>query len=356
MLFRSFVTGSIGLLGTKPSWELMNGCDTLLMVGSAFPYSEFLPKEGKARGVQIDIDGRMLNLRYPMEICLEGDSAATLRALLPMLEQKPLDWQQEVERNVAEWWQVLEQRAAVEANPINPQRVFMELSQRLPDNCILTCDSGSAANWYARDLKIRRGMMASLSGGLATMGPAVPYAIAARYAHPERAVIAMVGDGAMQMNGISALITISRDWKRWTGGSLTIIVLNNGDLNQVTWEQRVMEGDPKFAVSQDLPAFGYAAFAQMLGLQGIRVDRPEGIGPALDQALAANVPTVLEMVTDPDVPPLPPHISVKQARAYISAMLHGDTDAGGTLRATFRQVWESLTAPSKRRTDKDGTP
>lgn len=351
-----FVTGSIGLLGTKPSWELMNGCDTLLMVGSAFPYSEFLPKEGKARGVQIDIDGRMLNLRYPMEICLEGDSAATLRALLPMLEQKPLDWQQEVERNVAEWWQVLEQRAAVEANPINPQRVFTELSQRLPDNCILTCDSGSAANWYARDIRIRRGMMASLSGGLATMGPAVPYAIAARYAHPERAVIAMVGDGAMQMNGISALITISRDWKRWTGGSLTIIVLNNGDLNQVTWEQRVMEGDPKFAVSQDLPAFGYAAFAQMLGLQGIRVDRPEGIGPALDQALAANVPTVLEMVTDPDVPPLPPHISVKQARAYISAMLHGDTDAGGTLRATFRQVWESLTAPSKRRTDKDGTP
>jgi len=348
-----FVTGSIGLLGTKPSWELMNGCDTLLMVGSAFPYSEFLPEEGKARGVQIDRDARMLNLRYPMEICLEGDSAATLRALLPMLEQKPLDWQQEVERSVAEWWQVLEQRANVEANPINPQRVFTELSQRLPDRCILTCDSGSAANWYARDLKMRRGMMASLSGGLATMGPAVPYALAARYAHPDRDVIAIAGDGAMQMNGISALITVARDWRKWQTGSLTIIVLNNGDLNQVTWEQRVMEGDPKFAVSQDLPAFGYAAFAQLLGLQGVRVDRPDAIGPALDQALASSVPTVLEMVTDPDVPPLPPHISAKQARAYISAMLHGDTDAGGTLRAAFRQVWATLTAPSKRHADKD---
>ncbi|AOZ10612.1 thiamine pyrophosphate-requiring protein [Cupriavidus malaysiensis] len=344
-----FVTGSIGLLGTKPSWDLMNGCDTLLMVGSGFPYSEFLPKEGDARGVQIDIDARMLNLRYPMEVCLQGDSGATLRALLPLLKQKPLDWQQEIEKNVSRWWDVLASRAAVEAHPINPQRVFHELSLRLPDRCILTCDSGSAANWYARDLRIRRGMMASLSGGLATMGPAVPYAIAAKYAHPDRHVIAMAGDGAMQMNGINGLITIARDWRKWSNPGLTVMVLNNGDLNQVTWEQRVMEGDPKFPVSQDVPTFGYAKFAEALGLNGIRVDRADAVGPAWEQALGAQVPTVLEMVTDPDVAPLPPHVTVKQARAYFTAMLRGDDDAGGTLRAAFMQVWESLFPSSERR-------
>jgi len=347
-----FVTGSIGLLGTKPSWDLMNECDTLLMIGSAFPYSEFLPKEGKARGVQIDIDGRRLNLRYPMEIGLVGDSRDTLRALLPLLEQKDLDWQNDIEKQVERWWRVLEDRAADEASPINPQKVFWELSPRLPENCILTCDSGSAANWYARDLKIRRGMMASLSGGLATMGPAVPYAIAAKYAYPERHVIAMLGDGAMQMNGINGLITIARAWRQWQHPGLTIMVLNNGDLNQVTWEQRVIEGDPKLPASQDLPAFAYADFARLLGLEGIRVDTPEAIGPAWDRALASSVPTVLEMVTDPNVPPLPPHITAKQARAYLSAMIHGDVDATRTITATLRQTWDALfphSAPDGRR-------
>lgn len=337
-----YVTGSIGLLGTKPSWDMMNDCDTLLMVGSGFPYSEFLPPEGKARGVQVDLDGRMLNLRYPMEVCLQGDSARTLQALLPLLKQKPLDWQREIQKNVSRWWEVLDGRASAPADPINPQLIFRELSPRLPDRCILTCDSGSAANWYARDLKIRRGMMASLSGGLATMGPAVPYAIAAKFAYPDRHVIALCGDGAMQMNGINALITIAHNWRKWTLPGLTIMVMNNGDLNQVTWEQRVMEGDPKFAVSQDLPTFPYADFARSLGLNGIRVDRPEAVPTAWDAALSSTVPTLVEMVTDPSVPPLPPHVSVKQAKAYLSAMLHGDVDAGHTLRATFRQVWESL--------------
>ncbi|MBA3507660.1 MAG: thiamine pyrophosphate-requiring protein [Betaproteobacteria bacterium] len=344
-----FVTGSIGLLGTKPSWDLMTGCDTLLMVGSSFPYSEFLPKEGQARGVQIDIDGRMLNLRYPMEVSLVGDSKETLRALIPHLKQKvDRSWRSEIEESVARWWRVLEGRAMNEAKPINPQRVFWELSPRLPDNCILTCDSGSAANWYARDLKIRRGMMASLSGGLATMGPAVPYAIAAKYAHPQRHVIALLGDGAMQMNGISALITVAKVWREWGDPRLTVMVLNNGDLNQVTWEQRAMQGDPKLQVSQVIPDFPYAEYARLLGLGGIKVERPEDIGPAWDQALAADRPTLLEMVTDPEVPPLPPHVEYKQAKAFLSALIKGDADSVRMVIASAKEAWESLFPPAKK--------
>ena len=341
-----FVTGSIGLLGTKPSWDLMNECDTLLMVGSSFPYSEFLPKEDQARGVQIDIDSRMLNLRYPMEICLQGDSKETLRALIPYLKHKQdRAWRQGIEENVDRWWRVLQGRAMNSANPINPQRVFWELSPRLPDNCILTCDSGSAANWYARDLKMRRGMKASLSGGLATMGPAVPYAIAAKYAHPDRHVIAMVGDGAMQMNGLNGLITIAKVWRDWGNGRLIVMVLNNGDLNQVTWEQRVMEGDPMFEPSQVVPDFPYSKYAAMLGLRGIRIDRSEDVALGWDQALASDVPCVLEMVTDPNVPPLPPHISAKQAKAYLSALLHRDPDSIGIIQSSIKEVWESLFPP-----------
>lgn len=340
-----FVTGSIGLLGTEPSWEMMSGCDRLLMVGSAFPYSEFLPQEGQARGVQIDIDGRMVSLRYPMELNLVGDSKETLRALLPFLKKKTnRDWREAIEKNVAQWWKVLEKRAMAGAHPINPQRVFWELSSRLPERAILTCDSGSAANWYARDLKLRRGMMASLSGGLATMGPGVPYAIAAKFVHPERPVIAMVGDGAMQMNGINGLVTAAKYWREWANPMLVFMVLNNGDLNQVTWEQRAMEGDPKFPGSQDVPDFPYARYGQMLGLQGIRVDRAEDIGAAWDAALSADRPTVLEMVTDPNVPPLPPHITYQQAKAYLSALIKGDPDAIEIVKASVKQEWANLTA------------
>jgi len=340
-----FVTGSIGLLGTEPSWEMMTECDTLLMVGSAFPYSEFLPKEGQARGVQIDIDGRMLSLRYPMELNLVGDAKETLRALIPHLKRKTeRKWRETIEKNVAQWWRVLEARAMAEAHPINPQRVFWELSPRLPDRAILTCDSGSAANWYARDIKIRRGMMASLSGGLATMGPGVPYAIAAKFVHPDRPVIAMVGDGAMQMNGISGLVTAAKYWKRWSNPTLVFMVLNNGDLNQVTWEQRVMEGDPKFSGSQDVPDFPYARYAEMLGLRGIRVERAADVGPAWETALSSSCPVVLEMVTDPNVPPLPPHITVKQAKAYLEALIKGDPDAVQVIKESARQIWAKVRA------------
>ena len=343
-----FVTGSIGLLGTTPSWNLMTGCDTLLMVGSAFPYSEFLPEEGQARGVQIDIDPTMLNLRYPMEIGLVGDSKATLAALLPHLKKKAdRRWREQIEQSVDKWWRVLEARAMNEAKPINPQRVFWELSPRLPDDCILTCDSGSAANWYARDLKIRRGMMASLSGGLATMGPAVPYAIAAKYAHPGRHVIALLGDGSMQMNGMNGLITIAKVWREWGDPRLTVMVLNNGDLNQVTWEQRVMQGDPKFEPSQVVPDFPYAQYAQLLGLGGIRVDRPEDIAPAWERALAADRPTVVEMVTDPNVPPLPPHITFEQAKAFLSALINRDPDSLRMVTASAKEWWDGAFPPKK---------
>jgi len=334
-----FVTGSIGLLGTKPSWEMMTRCDTLFMVGSSFPYSEFLPKEGHARGVQIDIDGRMLGIRYPMEVNLMGDSAETLRALIPFLERKKeRSWRKGIEKGIAEWWKLLEARAMQDADPINPQRVFWELSPRLPDNCILSSDSGSSANWFARDLKIRRGMMASLSGNLATMCPGVPYAIAAKFAFPDRVAITLVGDGAMQMLGNNELITISKYWKEWSDPRLIVLVLNNRDLNQVTWEMRAMSGDPKYETSQDLPDFPFARYAELLGLYGIRVDKPKDIGPAWDEALSANRPVVFEAYTDPNVPTLPPHISFHEAAAYSSALLKGDPEEGGIIKQTIKDA------------------
>jgi pyruvate dehydrogenase (quinone) len=332
------VTGSIGLLGTKPSWDLMQECDTLLMVGSSFPYSEFLPEEGQARGVQIDIDGRMLGIRYPMELNLVGDAKTTLRELVPLLEYKSdRSWREKVEGNVADWWETIAARAQEPARPINPQLVFSELSERLPDGAIISSDSGSAANWYARDVKLRPGMRASLSGTLATMGAGVPYAIGAKFAHPHAPVIALVGDGAMQMNGMAELITIAKYRERWPDQRLIVMVLNNRDLNQVTWEQRAMEGDPKFEGSQSLPDVDYAGFAEMIGLRGIRVEAPAEVGRAWEQALSADRPTVLDIVVDPEVPPLPPHISLEQAKNFASAVLGGDPSSGRLIAQSLRQ-------------------
>jgi pyruvate dehydrogenase (quinone) len=338
-----WVTGSIGLLGTKPSWDLMMECDTLLMIGSGFPYSEFMPKEGQARGVQIDIAPDMLSLRYPMEVNLVGDAAETLRALLPLLDPKAdRKWRQRIADNVSEWWKTLEQRAMAEANPVNPQRITWELSPRLPDGVIVTSDSGSCANWFARDLKIRRGMMASLSGGLASMGAAVPYAIAAKFAHPDRPVIAIVGDGAMQMNNMAELITVAKYWRNWSDHRWIVCVLNNEDLNQVTWEQRVMEGDPKFNASQQIPNVPYHKFGELIGFKGIYVDRPDALGEAWDEALAADRPVVLEVKTDPEVPPLPPHITFEQAKHLTEALAKGDPHEGSIIKDTARQVLASL--------------
>jgi len=335
-----YVTGAIGQLGTKPSYQMMMGCDTLLMIGSSFPYSEFLPEEGQARGVQIDISGRMVSIRYPMEVSLVGGSAETLKLLIPLLKRKEdRKWRDTLERSIAEWWKTVDARAMEPANPINPQRVFRELSRHLPDNCILTGDSGSSTYWYARDVKLRRGMMASLSGGLATMGSAVPYAIAAKFAHPGRVVVAMAGDGAMQMNGLNELITIGKYWRRWSDPRLIVLVLNNRDLNLVTWEQRATEGDPKFDEAQNLPDFPYASYAKLIGLHGIRVDQPDDLTTAWDFAFSADRPVVVDAYTDPNVPPLPPHITLEQARAYASAIMRGDSGSADIIRATVKQIF-----------------
>lgn len=337
-----FVTGSIGLLGTKPSWTLMDQCDTLLMVGSSFPYSEFLPEEGKARGVQVDIDGRMLSIRYPMEVNLTGDSNETLRALVPLLQRKSdRSWREMIEKEIVDWWNVVEARAMHSANPINPERVFWELSARLPDHCIVAADSGSTAAWYARDLKFRKGMMGSLSGNLATMGPGVPYVIAAKFAFPDRVAIACVGDGAFQMNGMNEMITIAKYYKEWSDPRLVVCVLNNRDLNMVTWEQRVMAGDPKFDDSQVLPDIGYARYAQSLGLKGIRVETPDRIGSAWDEAFSADRPCVVEFLTDPEVPPLPPHITASQAKNFVTSLLH-DPARGAMIRQSLQELFASL--------------
>jgi pyruvate dehydrogenase (quinone) len=334
---RPWVTGSIGLLGTKPSYDLMEGCDTLLMIGSNFPYSEWLPEPGKARGVQIDIDARLIGNRYPMEVNLVGDAAETLRALIPRLHRKEdRAWRAEIESSVDRWWRILDERAHQSADPINPQLIFHELSSRLPDQAILTSDSGSATNWWARHLKVREGMMAGLSGTLATMCPAVPYALAAKLAHPDRPVIAAIGDGAMQMLGINALMDIAHYAGRWQDQRLVVCVLNNRDLNQVTWEQRVMAGDPKLNVSQVLPNFDYAGYAQMLGLHGARVDDPAQIGQAWDAALAAGRPALIEFITDPEVPPLPPHIRFEQAKELTGTILKGDPASAHFIKQSLR--------------------
>jgi pyruvate dehydrogenase (quinone) len=338
-----FVTGSIGLLGTKPTYDLMRACDTLLMIGSSFPYSEFLPREGQARGVQIDLDPRMIAIRYPMEVKLVGDSAETLRSLIPLLEPKAdRSWRDDIETKVVDWWTLLEERAHVDADPINPQRVFWELSPRLPERCVLTGDSGTVANWFARDLMVRRGMLASLSGTLATMGSGVPYAIAAKFAHPDRVAIALVGDGAMQMSGLNELITVAKYWERWSDPRLVVLVLNNRDLNLVTWEQRALEGDPRFAASQDLPDFPYARYAELLGLEGIRVESPDDLGAAWDEVLSADRPAVLEAVTDPDVPPLPPHIGFEQAKNVALAVARGDSRRARFVEQSFKEKLREL--------------
>jgi pyruvate dehydrogenase (quinone) len=337
-----FVTGSIGLLGTKPSWELMKRCDTFLMVGSSFPYSEFLPEPGSARGVQIDIDSSRLSLRYPMEVNMVGDSATTLRALLPMLKQKTdKSWTDEIQGNLKSWWQTLKERAMDSAEPLNPQRVFYELSPRLPDNAIITADSGSVANWYARDLKIRRGMKASLSGGLASLGAGTPYAVAGKMAFPDRTVIACMGDGAMQMNGINVMITISKYWKKWSNPRLIVLVLNNRDLNQVTWEERIQLGAGKTESTQSIPDFPYHRYAELLGLKGIFVNHPDKVGAAWDEALSADRPVILEAYTDPNVPPLPPHITLKDAKNFMM-MMRDEPELGSVLKNSAKELLTSI--------------
>jgi pyruvate dehydrogenase (quinone) len=328
-----YVTGSIGLLGTRPSYQMMRAADTLLTVGSSFPYTQFMPDFEQARAVQIDVDPAMIGMRYPYEVNLVGDAATTLRALIPLLERKSdRSWRESIEHDVVRWWQTMEMEAAVEADPINPMRLFAELSPRLPHNAIVTADSGSAANWYARQLRLRGDMRGSLSGNLATMGPGVPYGIGAKFGCPERPVIVFAGDGAMQMNGMAELITIAKYWQQWSDPRLIVAILHNNDLNQVTWEMRAMAGAPKFVESQTLPDVNFAGFATSLGLHGVAVDKPDDLAGAWDTALSADRPTVLDVRTDPNVPPIPPHATTDQMIAAAKAMLAGDEDRWAVMK------------------------
>ncbi|MFV0132383.1 thiamine pyrophosphate-requiring protein [Streptomyces sp. HMX87] len=350
-----YVTGAIGLLGTRPSYELMRDCDTLLMIGSSFPYTQFMPELDQARAVQIDIDPHMIGLRYPFEANLVGDARETLRRLLPHLRRKEnRAWREKIEKDVARWWEVMQRRAAVDADPINPEYVAHALDGRLPDDAIVTADSGSAANWYARHLRLRGRMRGSLSGTLATMGPGVPYAIGAKFAHPDRPAIALVGDGAMQMNGMMEMVTAAKYWREWADPRLIVAVFNNGDLNQVTWEMRAMEGAPQFEESQHIPDLPYAEIAQRIGLEGVRVEKPEQVESAWDRALSADRPFVIDFRTDPAVPPIPPHAELDQIEAAAAAVLRGDSDRGSMIKQGLKAKLQEALPGTRHRKDRPG--
>jgi pyruvate dehydrogenase (quinone) len=346
-----FVTGSIGLLGTRPSYEMMMDCDTLLTVGSNFPYTQFMPKLDQARAIQIDRDGSFIGMRYPYELNVVADAASALRALIPLLKPKTdRQWRQTIEANVSGWWETMQRQAMTDsdlADTVNPQRLVWELSEQLPLNAIVASDSGSSANWYARDLRFRGDVRGSLSGTLATMGPGVPYVIGAKFAHPDRPAIAIVGDGAMQMNGMAELLTIGRYWKQWSDPRLIVAVLHNNDLNQVTWEMRAMEGAPKFVESQSLPDYSYAAFATTVGLNAIEITEVDQIAEGWRQALSADRPTVLDVHTDPNVPPIPPHATYEQMKMSGLAMLHGDEDARQVIKTGVKQKLQEFLPGTK---------
>jgi pyruvate dehydrogenase (quinone) len=345
-----FVTGSIGLLGTEPSHKMMSKCDTLLMIGTSFPYSEWLPKPGQAKCVEIDIDGSLIGVRYPNDVSLVGDSRDTLQALIPMLATKPdRSWQDWIMEERRIWDDILDKRAHQDGDPINPERVFWELNQRLPDDVIMTSDSGSATNWYARQCMIREGMRGSLSGTLATMVPGVPYAISAKFAHPDRPVIGFTGDGAFQMLGMNELITVKRylPLLMQQNRTLVFVVLANNDLNQVSMEQRVLSGDRKNPETQTLPYVPSADYAKLLGFEGIKVERPDDIGPAWDRALSADGPVLLEFVTDPQIAALPPHVKPAMLKKVVKGLAKGDEDAVGIAEKGFKGKLTEFTEHAK---------
>ncbi|GAA2542029.1 thiamine pyrophosphate-requiring protein [Pseudonocardia hydrocarbonoxydans] len=328
-----WVTGAIGLLGTVPSRRLMEDCDRLLIVGSTMPYGEFYPPEG-VPAVQIDIDAAQLGLRYPTQVNLTGDAAPTLRALTALLSDHTPEpgWRAGIAEWTAAWRAGQREVAAQDADPVNPQRVLTELDDRLPDDAMVSVDCGTVTAWFARHLHVRPGMLASLSGTLLSMGGGLPYGIAAKFAHPDRPLFALLGDGAMQMNGVTELITVARYWREWADPRFVVLVLNNRDLSFVSWEQRSSEGTPKFDESQLLPDVDYAGWARSLGLHGVRVEDPEQVGPAWEAALAAGRPAVLDVVVDPAELMVPPHFTLEEARNSIGAVLRGDTDWRGILR------------------------
>src|SRR5437763_15451169 len=352
-----FVTGSIGLLGTEASQKMMAKCDTLLMVGTSFPYSEWLPEPGQAKCVEIDIDGSLIGVRYPNDVSLVGDARDTLRALIPMLETKPdRSWQEWIVEERKIWDEILDKRVHQAADPVNPELVFWELNQRLPDDVIITSDSGSAPNWYARHCMLREAMRGSLSGTLATMCSAIPYATSTKSNLPDRPIIGFTGDGAFQMLGMNELITVKRYLPMLMSGAnktLVFVVLSNNDLNQVSMEQRVLSGDPKNPETQTLPYVPAAEFAKLLGFEGIKVDKPEDVGSAWDRALSADGPVLLEFCTDPSVAALPPHVKPQMMKKVVKSMLAGDEDRAGIAEHGFKGKVAEFAEEAKQKLSRD---
>ncbi|MEU7977218.1 thiamine pyrophosphate-requiring protein [Micromonospora sp. NPDC049081] len=329
-----WVTGAIGLLGTRPSWQLMQDCDRLLIVGSNMPYSDFYPPQGQARAVQIDLDGSRMGLRYPTEVNLTGDAGPTLRALLRELGDGPAPtaWRATVADATSAWRRAQADLAGQPADPVNPQLLFHTLNDALSDDAMIAVDCGTATAWYARHLQVRPGMLASLSGTLLSMGGAMPYALAAKFAHPDRPVVVLIGDGAMQMNGVNELITVAKNWRHWADPRFVVLVLNNRDLAFVSWEQRSTEGTPRYPASQDVPDVAYHRWAEVLGLDGELVDSPDQVAGLWRRALTADRPVVVNAMVDPAELMLPPHFTLDQARKTASALLRGDTDRAGIVR------------------------
>lgn len=306
----TFHTGVMGHLGTTASHALLSGCDTLLLVGTNDPWTEFYPAPGQARAVQVELDARNVGARYPLEVPLVGDARETLTALLELLPEQPSPaqaaWRTDVEGEVTRWHALAAEKATAPADPVNPQGLVRELSSRLPADAQVAVDVGSITYWYARHLTLAPGVPAHLSSTLACMGSAMPYGIAAKLEAPDRPVVALAGDGAFQMSGMAELLTVAHRWRDWADPRFVVLVLVNGELAEVTWEQRESEGDPRFEASQRLPDVPLAEYAQLLGLGGIVVSSPEQIGPAWDAALSAGRPTLIEARVDPAMVLLPP--------------------------------------------------
>lgn len=328
--------GVMGHLGTTASADLMAQCDTLLIVGSSDPWVEFYPKPGQARVVQIDIAERNLGAKYPVECGVAGDAAETLRALLERLPSNTTDWRATVVGMVTTWEKIRAQRVAESTEGLNPQRVLHALNEHLPADVQVAVDVGSVTYWYARFLRLPTGAPAHLCSTLASMGSALPYGLAAKLARPDQPVVALAGDGAMQMNGLLELITVADRWPDWADPRFVVLVLNNGDLSEVSWEQRESEGEPRFSTSQRVPPFRYAEYAEQLGLRGIQVTPGDELTDAWREAWAAGRPCLVEAIVDPDTPLLPP----RQPQSVIDTMLHGLTEEGNELGAAMlrRQV------------------
>ena len=321
-----FHTQQLGLLGSRPSLHQMKKCDTLVLLGTNYPYGQFLPETGQARAIQIDLRPEQLGLRYPTELNLWGDVRATLAALIPLLDQKKdLSWQDDVAKDMEEWEVEMEAQAMVAYDDgVNPRRIYFELNKRLPENAIVTADAGTSADWYAQHIRLMRGMRGDLSGRLATMLAAMPYATAAKFAYSDRTVVCTIGDGAFQMLGMNELITIKKHLGKWDNGRFIILVLHNDDLSQVSWEMRTEDANPVWRTAQDVESVDFAAWATLLGFTGIAVHTDGEIEAAWDRAFAEEGVTLIDAYTSRNIPPLPPHITREYAKATGMALLHGD--------------------------------